>query len=85
MPSHDSIASASSILFGLRHGLARANDPTSAMAKNLPAPAKCVDAVEAALRRRFDEGMAVERELFVNLMFTPECKSLRHAFFAERR
>ena len=61
-----------------------ARNTVRAMAKNLPAPAKCVDAVEAALRRRFDEGMAYERELFVNLMFTPECKALRHAFFAER-
>ncbi|HET7865754.1 MAG TPA: 3-hydroxyacyl-CoA dehydrogenase NAD-binding domain-containing protein, partial [Burkholderiaceae bacterium] len=61
-----------------------ARNTARAMAKNLPAPVKCVDAVEASLRRRFDEGMAYERELFVNLMFTPECKSLRHAFFAER-
>jgi len=61
-----------------------ARNTVRAMAKNLPAPAKCVDAVEAALRRRFDEGMAYERELFVGLMFTPECKALRHAFFAER-
>jgi 3-hydroxyacyl-CoA dehydrogenase len=55
-----------------------------AMAKNFPAPAKCVDAVEASIKRRFDDGMAYERELFVGLMMTPECKALRHAFFAER-
>ena len=54
------------------------------MAKNFPAPAKCVDAVEAAVKRRFDDGMVYERELFTALMFTPECKALRHAFFGER-
>jgi hypothetical protein len=28
--------------------------------------------------------MAYERELFIALMMTPECKALRHAFFGER-
>jgi 3-hydroxyacyl-CoA dehydrogenase len=28
--------------------------------------------------------MAFEREIFINLMWTPECKSLRHLFTAER-
>ncbi len=53
-------------------------------AKNFPAPLKCVDAVEAATRKRFDEGMAFERELFINLMWTPESRALRHIFAAER-
>jgi 3-hydroxyacyl-CoA dehydrogenase len=61
-----------------------ARNTVKAVAKNLPAPAKCVDAVEAALKRSFDDGMAYERELFIGLMYTPECKALRHAFFAER-
>ena len=55
-----------------------------AMSKNFPAPLKCVDAVEGALKRKFDDGMAFEREIFTALMFTPECKALRHAFFGER-
>jgi 3-hydroxyacyl-CoA dehydrogenase len=54
------------------------------MARNFPAPAKCVDAVEASVKRRFDDGMAYERDLFISLMMTPECKALRHAFFGER-
>ena len=54
------------------------------MAKNLPAPPKCVDAVEASTKKKFDDGMAVERELFVDLMLTPESRALRHIFFAER-
>lgn len=61
-----------------------ARNTVKAMAKNFPAPAKCVDAVEAATKKRFDDGMVYERELFIALMMTPECKALRHAFFAER-
>jgi 3-hydroxyacyl-CoA dehydrogenase len=49
-----------------------------------PAPLKCIDAIEAAANRSFDEGMAVERASFVELMFTPVSRALRHAFFAER-
>jgi len=61
-----------------------ARNMVKGMAKNFPAPAKCVDAVEASIKQKFDDGMVVEREIFTALMFTPECKALRHAFFAER-
>jgi 3-hydroxyacyl-CoA dehydrogenase len=61
-----------------------ARNTVKAMAKNFPAPAKCVDAVEASVKRKFEDGMVYEREIFVALMMTPECKALRHAFFAER-
>jgi 3-hydroxyacyl-CoA dehydrogenase len=61
-----------------------ARNTVRAMAKNFPAPLKCVDTVEAALSKPFDDGLAYERETFVNLMFTPESRALRHAFFAER-
>ena len=54
------------------------------MSKNFPAPLKCVDAVEGALQRKFDDGMAYELQLFSGLMTTPECKALRHAFLGER-
>jgi 3-hydroxyacyl-CoA dehydrogenase len=54
------------------------------MAKNFPAPLKCVDAVAAAVSKPFDQGMAFEREAFVYLVQTPESKALRHAFFGER-
>ena len=53
-------------------------------AKNFPAPLKCVDAVEAATRRKFDDGMAFERDTFLNLMWTAESRALRHLFMAER-
>jgi 3-hydroxyacyl-CoA dehydrogenase len=61
-----------------------ARNTAKAMAKNFPAPAKCVDAVQNATKMKFDDAIAAEREIFVNLMFTPESKSLRHLFFAER-
>ncbi len=61
-----------------------ARNMVKGMAKNFPAPAKCVDAVEAATQKKFDEGMALEREIFTNLMFTPESRALRHLFMAER-
>ena len=61
-----------------------ARNMAKGMAKNFPAPLKCVDAVEAATKRKFDDGMRFERELFINLMWTPECRALRHIFMAER-
>ena len=45
-----------------------ARNMVKGMSKNFPAPAKCVDAVEAATKKKFDEGMAVERDIFINLM-----------------
>jgi 3-hydroxyacyl-CoA dehydrogenase len=61
-----------------------ARNMVKGMAKNFPAPVKCVDAVELATQKKFDEGMALEREIFTNLMFTPESRALRHIFMAER-
>jgi 3-hydroxyacyl-CoA dehydrogenase len=61
-----------------------ARNMAKGMAKNLPAPAKCVDAVEAATKKKFDEGMAFEREIFINLIWSPEGRALRHLFLAER-
>ena len=61
-----------------------ARNMVKGMAKNFPAPGKCVDAVEAATRKKFEDGMVFEREIFMNLMLTPECRALRHLFMAER-
>jgi 3-hydroxyacyl-CoA dehydrogenase len=61
-----------------------ARNMVKGMAKNFPAPAKCVDAVEAATKKKFDDGMTFEREVFTALMFTPESRALRHLFMAER-
>ena len=61
-----------------------ARNTVGAMAKNFPAPLKCVEAVAASTTMGFDDGMKLERELFTALMFTPESKALRHLFMAER-
>jgi 3-hydroxyacyl-CoA dehydrogenase len=54
------------------------------LAKNYPAPAKCIDAVEAAVLKPFDEGTRLEQAAFAELLGTTESKALRHAFFATR-
>lgn len=61
-----------------------ARNTIKVMAKHFPAPVKCVDAVEAAVKRTFEDGMTYERESFLALMQTPESKALRHVFLAER-
>jgi len=61
-----------------------ARNMVKGMSKNYPAPGKCVDAVQAATKNKFDAGMAIERDLFLGLMMTPECRALRHLFVAER-
>jgi 3-hydroxyacyl-CoA dehydrogenase len=54
------------------------------LAKNYPAPGKCIDAVEAAVLKPFVEGMKLERAAFTELLSSPESKALRHVFFAIR-
>jgi len=61
-----------------------ARNSVGPLAKNFPAPLKCIDAVAAAVTRPFEEGLKFERELFMQLVQTPESRALRHAFFAER-
>ena len=61
-----------------------ARNMVGGMSKNFPAPLKCVDAVEAATKNAFEAGVLVERSLFINLMWTPECRALRHIFMAQR-
>ena len=61
-----------------------ARNTVGAIARNFPAPLKCIDAVAAAVSKPFDEGLRYERELFLELLLTPESRALRHAFFAER-
>jgi 3-hydroxyacyl-CoA dehydrogenase len=53
-------------------------------ARGNEAPARCVDAVEAAVQLPFAEGLKRERELFVQAMASPTSAALRHVFFAER-
>jgi 3-hydroxyacyl-CoA dehydrogenase len=61
-----------------------ARNTVGAMSKNFPAPLKNVDAVAASTTMKFDDGLRYERELFLAMLATPECRALRHAFMAER-
>ena len=61
-----------------------ARNTVAAVAKGLPAPLRCVNAVAAAVGRPFAEGLAFERAQFLELVQTVESRALRHAFFAER-
>jgi 3-hydroxyacyl-CoA dehydrogenase len=61
-----------------------ARNTVGAMAKNFPAPLKCIDCVAAAASMKFEDGLKVERENFLALMQTTESKALRHFFFGER-
>ena len=55
-----------------------------AMSGPFPAPLECVETVAASVTKKFEDGLKFERERFIHLIQTPESKSLRHAFFAER-
>jgi 3-hydroxyacyl-CoA dehydrogenase len=54
------------------------------MAGAFPAPLECIETVAASVTMKFEDGLKFERERFLHLMQTPESKSLRHAFLAER-
>ncbi len=56
----------------------------SPQAKNLPAPLKAIEAIRQATLLPFAQGLAFERETFLNLMWTPESRALRHLFGAQR-
>ena len=48
------------------------------------APHRIVECIEAALNTPFDEGLKVERRLFVECMQSPQSWALQHMFFAQR-
>ncbi|HTB89908.1 MAG TPA: enoyl-CoA hydratase-related protein, partial [Steroidobacteraceae bacterium] len=53
--------------------------------RNLFAPQRIVDALEAAATLPFEKGMARERELFLQCAQNSQSKALQHVFFAERK
>jgi len=48
------------------------------------APDRIVSCVEAAVNLPMEEGLKRERELFTELLHSPQSAAMRHAFFAER-
>ncbi len=53
--------------------------------RNLFAPQRIVDAIEAAVTLPFDEGIARETQLFIECQQHSQAKALQHVFFAERK
>jgi 3-hydroxyacyl-CoA dehydrogenase len=49
------------------------------------APDRIVSCVEAAVSMSMDDGLARERELFTELVNSPQSRAMRHVFFAERQ
>ena len=54
-------------------------------ARGQVAPQNIVTCVEAATRHSFEEGLKVERDLFIKCMQSPQSAAMRHLFFAERQ
>jgi 3-hydroxyacyl-CoA dehydrogenase len=53
--------------------------------KNLFSPQRIVDALQAAVTLPFDQGIARERELFMQCQQNSQAPALQHVFFAERK
>jgi len=53
-------------------------------ARGMLAPQAAIDAVEAATKLSFDEGVAREKELFQQCLFSDQSKAMIHVFFGER-
>ncbi|MFM0306616.1 3-hydroxyacyl-CoA dehydrogenase NAD-binding domain-containing protein [Paraburkholderia sp. RL17-383-BIF-A] len=64
--------------------VAAARAETAKKSRGLFSPLKIVDAVEAAVEQPFDEGLRLERKLFLECIDSPQRAGLIHAFFAER-
>ncbi|MDX1715840.1 MAG: 3-hydroxyacyl-CoA dehydrogenase NAD-binding domain-containing protein [Anderseniella sp.] len=63
----------------------RLRDAAKKKARGQLSPVVSIDAILAAVYAKdFDEGMKIERQLFQDLMKTPQREALIHAFFGER-
>ena len=64
---------------------AAARKNIAAKTRNLISPELIIQCVEQATKSEFEEGLAFEREKFLECMASPQSDGLRHAFFAERQ
>jgi 3-hydroxyacyl-CoA dehydrogenase len=53
--------------------------------RGLQAPEKIIECVQAAVNLPIEEGLKLERQLFVELLQGPQSAALRHYFFASRQ
>lgn len=64
--------------------VASARQVASRRMKGQIAPARAIELVEAATRLPLDQGLALERQAFLDLKSSDQAAALRHLFFAER-
>ena len=64
--------------------VATAHAETANNSRGLFSPSKIVDAIEAAVELSFEEGLRLERKLFLQCLDSPQRAGLVHAFLAER-
>ena len=69
--------SSAALFDAAKAGLARS-------ARGQEAPLAALEAIRAAMNGSFDEGLALERKLFLERRASPQSRAMRHAFFAER-
>jgi len=67
-----------------RAAIETARADTAKKSRGLFSPLKIVEAVQAAVEQPFDEGLRLERSLFLQCIDSPQRAGLIHAFFAER-
>jgi 3-hydroxyacyl-CoA dehydrogenase len=63
---------------------AKAKATAAKIRRGQPAAIAAIDAVEAATKLPFDQGVQREQELFIQCLFSTESKAMIHAFFGER-
>ncbi|WP_044531289.1 3-hydroxyacyl-CoA dehydrogenase NAD-binding domain-containing protein [Herbaspirillum sp. B65] len=80
--SRDGLALADTV--ATQAAIAAARAEASKKSRGLFSPHKIIDAVEAATTLPFDEGLALERQFFLQCLDSPQRAGLIHAFFAER-
>ena len=83
-PTRAASALAGAQIEASRAAIEAARKETAARSRGLFSPMKIVEAVEGALTLPFDEGLALERKLFIECLGSPQRAGLVHAFFAER-
>ena len=64
--------------------LAQIQKDVEKKSRGLFSPLKVIEAVRAGLQMPFDEALALERQLFLQCIDSPQRAGLIHAFFAER-
>lgn len=64
--------------------IAAARAETAKKSRGLFSQLKIVDAVQAAVEQPFEDGLRLERKLFLECLDSPQRAGLIHAFFAER-